>query len=89
MKTFIKILTFVLLVSFLVGCAAPAAPAATEAPAVDAPAATEVPATDAPLSAQEQWLMDNQLGQFDTGEQDWDAIEAAAGRRQCHHPACH
>ncbi len=79
MKVFGKILTFVLLISFLVGCAAPVA---TKAPSVDVPATDapviDVPATDAPLSAQEQWLMDNQLGQYDTGEQDWDAIEAAA-----------
>lgn len=80
MKAFGKILTLVLLLSFLVGCASPA-PAATEpAKPADtaAPKATDVPPTDVPLTAQEQWLKDNQLGTYDTGEQDWAAIEAAA-----------
>jgi iron(III) transport system substrate-binding protein len=80
MKTFAKFLTIVLLLSFLASCASPA-PAATEpAKPADtaAPKATDVPPTDVPLTAQEQWLKDNQLGTYDTGEQDWAAIEAAA-----------
>jgi iron(III) transport system substrate-binding protein len=80
MKAFGKILTLVLLLSFLAGCGSPA-PAATEpAKPADtaAPKATDVPPTDVPLTAKEQWLKDNQLGTYDTGEQDWAAIEAAA-----------
>jgi iron(III) transport system substrate-binding protein len=59
-----------LLVALLVGCAQTAA----------TPAAGEVAGTTAPeeLSAKEQWLKDNQLGSYDTGVQDWAAIEAAA-----------
>ena len=90
MKNLLRITTLIILISFLAGCAgAPAAPAATdvpaggnEQPATDVPAteipATAVPATVAPLSPQEEWLKANQLGSYDTGEQDWAAIEAAA-----------
>lgn len=61
---------------------APAAEApAAEAPAAEAPAA-EAPAAEAPavveLTPQEEWLKANSLGSYDTGAQDWDAIEAAA-----------
>ena len=90
MKNLLRITTLIILISFLAGCAgAPAAPAATEVPAggneqpaTDVPAteipATAVPATVAPLSPQEEWLKANQLGSYDTGKQDWAAIEAAA-----------
>ena len=47
---------------------APAAPVAPDAPA----------ATDAPLTPQQEWLKTNELGEYDTGVQDWTAIEAAA-----------
>jgi len=82
MKAVLRIATLVLLVSFLAACAQPTA-APAEPPAVEEPAATEAPmATEAPvveeLSAQEAWLKANQLGPYDTGEQDWAAIEAAA-----------
>ncbi len=82
MKVFSKLLTIVLLVSFLAGCGTPAATQAPVAEAADAPAAveaaTEAPAAEAALSAQEQWLMDNQLGSYTTDTQDWAAIEEAA-----------
>ena len=80
MKVFSKLLTIVLLVSFLAACSTPAATQAPVAAATDAPAvvATDAPATEVALSAQEQWLMDNQLGSYDTGTQDWAAIEEAA-----------
>jgi iron(III) transport system substrate-binding protein len=83
MKAFGKFLTIVLLISFLAGCANPT-PVATEPakPAEPAaPQATAVPATDVPapvLSAKEEWVKANQLGSYDTGVQDWAAIEAAA-----------
>lgn len=82
MKSFGKLVTFIILLSFLAACtAAPAAPAA-EAPAAEAPAA-EAPAAEAPaveeaLTPQEEWLKANSLGAYDTGVQDWAAIEAAA-----------
>ena len=80
MKMFVKLLTFVVLISFLAGCGAPA-PTATEPPKpadTAAPQATEVPTVAPTLTAKEEWLMANQLGVYDTGTQDWAAIEAAA-----------
>ncbi len=78
MKTLFRFVTLVLLISFLAACATPTAapPAETAAPV----AATEAPAaaTEAPLTPQEEWLKTNQLGPYDTGVQDWAAIEAAA-----------
>lgn len=77
MKALLRVVTIILVISFLAACTQ-----ATEAPAdvPEAPAGTEAPAaaTEAPLSAQEEWLKVNQLGPYDTGEQDWAAIEAAA-----------
>lgn len=79
MKTFAKVLILIVLVSFLGGCAAPA-PATQEAPAAPASATQEAPvaAVEPTLTAKEAWLKANQLGQYDTGEQDWAAIEEAA-----------
>ncbi len=77
MKALLRFVTIILMISFLAACAQ-----ATEAPASvpEVPAGTEAPAaaTEAPLSAQEEWLKVNQLGPYDTGVQDWAAIEAAA-----------
>jgi len=72
MKVLWKLIVICILVSFMVGCG----PKTTEPPAV----ATEPPAspTDVPLTAEEQWLKDNQLGPYFTLDQDWAAIEAAA-----------
>lgn len=78
MKGLLRIATLLMLISLLAACAQPtptAAPAAT----TDASAATDAPtATEAPLTPQEEWLKANQLGDYDTGTQDWAAIEAAA-----------
>ena len=71
MKALVKLLTLVLLVSFLAGCGSPA-PQATQPPE---PAGPTEPAV---LTAKEQWLMDNQLGPYYSDTQDWAAIEAAA-----------
>lgn len=68
MKAFVKFLTMLMLISVLAGCAAPA-PAATEAPAA---------VVEPTLTPKQAWLQANQLGEYDTGEQDWAAIEAAA-----------
>ncbi len=85
MNTFVKLITVVVLCALLAGCAGPAAPTtvATEAPAaapteVPAAAPTEAPTKALELSPQEAWLQTNQLGEFDTGKQDWAAIEEAA-----------
>jgi len=70
-------------VTAAVATEAPAAPAAAAQSTAVPPTEAEVPPTaappaEAPLSAQEQWLKDNQLGAYDIGTQDWTAIEAAA-----------
>ena len=81
MKVLWKLLLILVLSSLIAGCGGTtvtqAPPPATEPPAA---AATEPPAppAEAPLSAQEQWLKDNQLGKYFTLDQDWAAIEAAA-----------
>jgi iron(III) transport system substrate-binding protein len=78
MKTFGKIFTIIFLVSLLAGCSTPA-PAVTEAPPEQgAPAATEASVVEPTLTAQQEWLKANQLGDFATGPQDWAAIEEAA-----------
>lgn len=81
MKTFAKLLTLVILFSFLAGCGA-ATPTASEPeqPAENtASEAAEAPAEPAPaLTAKEEWLKANQLGQYYTDTQDWAAIEEAA-----------
>lgn len=77
MKTFAKLLTLVILISFLVGCNA-ATPTAAPESAEPADTAAE-PAEAAPaLSAKEEWLKNNQLGSYSTDAQDWAAIEEAA-----------
>ena len=81
MKTFGKLLTIVLLISFLAACSAPpttapeTAPEATTAPET-APEATAAPAAE--LTDAEQWAMDNGVGPFTPETEDWAAIEAAA-----------
>jgi iron(III) transport system substrate-binding protein len=80
MKALVKLLTLVLLVSFLAGCGSPA-PKATQPPepaATTAPGVTDAPTEPAVLTAKEQWLMDNQLGPYYSDTQDWAAIEEAA-----------
>jgi iron(III) transport system substrate-binding protein len=65
MKSFAKLLVFIMLISLLAGCTTPATPTKSEPTAV-------------PLSAAEQYAKDNQLGPYQTATQDWAAIEAAA-----------
>jgi len=86
MKAIAKIFILVVLLSLLAGCsqptAAPVQPTKAPAESTSAPAEpTAAPAepTVAPtLTAQEEWLKANQLGPYDTGVQDWAAIEEAA-----------
>ena len=78
MKTFGKIFTIIFLISLLAGCSTPA-PAVTEAPPEPgAPAATEAPVVEPTLTAKQEWVMTNQLGDYATEPQDWAAIEEAA-----------
>jgi iron(III) transport system substrate-binding protein len=79
MKTIFKFLCICVMLSFLASCAT----APTTAPSTEAPVATTAPVTVPPtaepvLSAEEQWLKDNQLGPYFTLDQDWAAIEEAA-----------
>src|SRR5512139_1293577 len=78
MKTYGKLLTIVLLLSFLVGCTT-ATQTTTEA---EKPAEAETepttPAEVPTLTAKEEWLKANQLGAYTTDTQDWAAIEEAA-----------
>ncbi len=83
MKAFVKVITFVLLISFMVGCGG--TPAATQAPATQAPevpvllpVVTMAPVAEASLTANEQWAKDNGFGPYQTETEDWAAIEAAA-----------
>lgn len=89
MKGFVRLASLIVVLSMLAACAQTTAtpvtvdqPAATNPPvATEVTAAkTEAPAanTEAALTPQEEWLKANQLGKYDTGTQDWAAIEAAA-----------
>jgi len=73
MKIFVKLLTICILFSFIASCGG--TPTPTAAPATEAPI---VPTSPPVLTAEEQWLKDNQLGPYFTLDQDWAAIEAAA-----------
>lgn len=93
MKKIFKIFVVIMLISMLVACAKPPAPAPSNQPAKPAepaaPASPNEPAKPAEpaapaeqpaaeLTPKEQWLKDNELGPYDTGVQDWAAIEEAA-----------
>jgi iron(III) transport system substrate-binding protein len=65
MKQFARIITIVVVLSFIVACG-------------PKPVATQGPATEAPLSAAEQWAKDNGVGPYQPAVDDWAAIEAAA-----------
>lgn len=79
MKKFRLIFALLIVISMLAACTQ------TTAPAVDEPAGEEVAVVEEveeSLSgyegAKDEWLKVNQLGPYDTGVQDWVAIEAAA-----------
>jgi len=75
MKTFVKLMTLIVLFSLVVSCGGTPAPVATE-PSV--PGATQPLATEVPLTPNEQWAKDNGLGPYQPATDDWAAIEAAA-----------
>ena len=69
MKKLVTLVTAVMLVAILASCGnTPKTPIASDATV----------APEATLTAKEQWVKDNQLGSYDTGTQDWEAIVAAA-----------
>jgi iron(III) transport system substrate-binding protein len=84
MKAFVKLMTLIIVFSFIVSCggtpATTQAPQATQAPAVPVllATATMAPVTEPQLSKNEQWAKDNGLGPYQPETDDWAAIEAAA-----------
>ncbi len=82
MKTFVKLLTIIVLFSMLASCGGtPATTVAPRRPPPPKPGDTPVPppaATEVPLSANEQWAKDNGVGIYQPATDDWEAIEAAA-----------
>ena len=79
MKTFVKLLTLIALLSLIAGCAStPAEAPAADAPAEDTSAAEDEEAPASGLSEAEQWAKANGFGPYQAAEEDWAAIEAAA-----------
>ena len=72
MKTFVKLVSLIVLFSMLAACGK--APATT-VPPIAKPDDTAVPET---LTANEQWAKDNGFGPYQSATDDWTAIEAAA-----------
>ncbi len=68
MKAIFRIAAMILVITMLVACGA-----TPKEPAVSEP--VDQPET---LTPQQEWLKANQLGEYETGTQDWAAIEAAA-----------
>ena len=68
MKAIFRIAALVLVITMLVSCGAKPAE----------PAATEPVAQPETLTPQQEWLKANLLGEYETGTQDWAAIEEAA-----------
>jgi len=75
MKTFVKLISMIVLISMLAACGGN--PATTVAPTAK-PGDVAVPATEVALTANEQWAKDNGLGPYQPETDDWAAIEAAA-----------
>ena len=68
MKAIFRIAAMILVITMLVACG----------PKAKAPAATEPVAQPEVLTPQQEWLKANLLGEYETGTQDWAAIEEAA-----------
>jgi iron(III) transport system substrate-binding protein len=68
MKTFVKLITLLVLITMVAGCGK--TPATT--------VATEPPVTEPQLTESEQWAKDNGVGPYEPATEDWAAIEAAA-----------
>ncbi len=78
MKKFVKFFTIIFMIVLVAGCTTPA-PAVTEAPPdATAPEEAEAPAAEPALTAKQEWVKANMLGEFATEPQDWAAIEEAA-----------
>jgi len=72
MKTFARIVTVLVVFSFIVSCGGKPAATATQAMETQAPMAGDE------LTAAEQWAKDNGVGPYQPAVDDWAAIEAAA-----------
>jgi len=72
MKAFFRLAALILVITMLVSCGAKPAE----------PAATEPVAQPETLTLQQEWLKANLLGEYETGTQDWAAIEEAAKKRR-------
>jgi iron(III) transport system substrate-binding protein len=68
MKTFVKLMTLLVVLTMIAGCGG--TPATT--------VATEPPVTEPQLTASEQWAKANGVGPYQPATDDWAAIEAAA-----------
>lgn len=81
MKTFVKLMTLIVLFSMVMSCGGTPATtvAPTTVPPTTKPGDTPVPPpTEVPLTANEQWAKDNGLGPYQPATEDWAAVEAAA-----------
>jgi iron(III) transport system substrate-binding protein len=75
MKTFVKLMTLLVLVSMVAACGG--TPTATQPPATQ-PSGTGDTQSPVTLTPNEQWAKDNGLGPYQPTTDDWAAIEAAA-----------
>ena len=73
MKKFMKVMTFIVMLSMLAACAG-----AAEETVVTTEVTAEETAAAPELTAAEQWAKDNGVGPYQPEEDDWDAITAAA-----------
>ena len=81
MKTFVKLVTLVVLVSIVAACGGTPTPTVavpTTPPVVPATTVPTAAPTEIPLTAAEQWAKDNGVGPYQPATLDWAAIEAAA-----------
>ncbi len=81
MKTFVKLISLVVLFSMVVSCGGTPATTVAPPPPTTKPGDTPVPPaadTAVPLTANAQWAKDNGLGPYQPATDDWAAIEAAA-----------
>lgn len=79
MKKLFSIVILVVIVSMVMACGKTTeTPVTTKPEDTAAPVATTAPAVEPTLTAQQEWLKANELGEYTKDVQDWAAIEAAA-----------
>jgi len=77
MKTFVKLVTLVVLVSIVAACGGTPTPTVavpTTPPVVPATAVPTAAPTEIPLTAAEQWAKDNGVGPYQPATLDWDSL---------------